>query len=280
MMQSLLHFWYPVLSSVDRISKRLQDPKMGFYEASCDLKGLVELLNLKSDGIITNAVFLGNKCCEKWGISLGRTRRIKVMPGELARDCGLTPKQEISRVMVEIMNRLKTEIQDRSVRLENLSDRFSFIIKLNEAKLQDEQELEKLVKDCKDFATFYENDITAIDLLDEIHDFFMLIKARGKSIPSDPKDALQLLLQFGRDVFPTLCVAYRMLLTIAFSIASCERSFSKLKLIKTYLRSTMSQDQLTNLALISIEKEFLAADVKKEVIQVFPERRSQLGHRF
>ena len=69
------------------------------------------------------------------------------------------------------------------------------------------------------------------------------------------------------------------MLTIAFSIASCERSFSKLKLIKTYLRSSMSQERLTNLAIISIEKEFLSSDVKKEVVELFSERRAYLGHR-
>ncbi len=39
------------------------------------------------------------------------------------------------------------------------------------------------------------------------------------------------------------------------SVASCERSFSKLKLIKNYLRSAMSQARLNNLAIISLENE-------------------------
>lgn len=36
-----------------------------------------------------------------------------MMAGESARDSGLTAQQEMNRVMVEIMNRLKTEIEDR-----------------------------------------------------------------------------------------------------------------------------------------------------------------------
>lgn len=36
-----------------------------------------------------------------------------------------------------------------------------------------------------------------------------------------------------------------------------ERSFSKSKLIKSYLRSTVSQQRLNRLALLSIEKEIL-----------------------
>ena len=46
-----------------------------------------------------------------------------------------------------------------------------------------------------------------------------------------------------------------ILLAIAVSIASCERSFSKLKLILNYLRASMLQDRLCDLAQLSIESE-------------------------
>ena len=72
-------------------------------------------------------------------------------------------------------------------------------------------------------------------------DFVMLLRAGGYAVPSNPKHALEWLMQFGKDVFPILCIAYRLLLTIAFLIASCERSFSKLKSIKTCIRSSMLQ---------------------------------------
>ena len=36
------------------------------------------------------------------------------------------------------------------------------------------------------------------------------------------------------------------------TVAEAERSFSKLKLIKSYLRATMSQEHLSGLAVISI----------------------------
>ena len=57
--------------------------------------------------------------------------------------------------------------------------------------------------------------------------------------------------------FPNAWVAYRILLTIPVTVASAERSFSKLKLIKSYLRSTMSQERLNGLAILSIEKELV-----------------------
>ena len=51
-----------------------------------------------------------------------------------------------------------------------------------------------------------------------------------------------------------------LLTIIGTSIASCERSFSKLKLIKSYLRSTMRQAGLQSLALMNNEKEVLDCD--------------------
>lgn len=57
--------------------------------------------------------------------------------------------------------------------------------------------------------------------------------------------------------FSNACITYRIILTIPISVASGERSFSKLKLLKSYLRHTMSQDRLNNFVLISIENNFL-----------------------
>ena len=53
-------------------------------------------------------------------------------------------------------------------------------------------------------------------------------------------------------IFPKFFISLRMILTAPATVASAERSFSKLKLTN-YLRSTMSQDRLNNLARLSIE---------------------------
>ena len=52
-----------------------------------------------------------------------------------------------------------------------------------------------------------------------------------------------------------VCTAYMMYLTVTVTVATAERSFSKLKLIKNFLRSSMSQGRLSGLSLLSIEHE-------------------------
>ena len=56
--------------------------------------------------------------------------------------------------------------------------------------------------------------------------------------------------------FDKFFVTLRIFLTVNVSTGSCERSFSKLKLINIYQRSTMSQERLSNLTILAIERDF------------------------
>ena len=73
--------------------------------------------------------------------------------------------------------------------------------------------------------------------------------------------------------FPNSWITYRILLTIPVTVASAERSFSKLKLIKSYLRSSMSQERLSNLTILSIEKDLLSKLEYKSLISDFASQK-------
>ena len=102
----------------------------------------------------------------------------------------------------------------------DFTNQFLFILSLSSIDIEHEQERKKFRKDCLDFANYYDKNVTAIQLCNGIIDFVLLLRARGNAVPSIPKHALEFLMQFGREAFPTLCIAYRILLTIGFSIAT------------------------------------------------------------
>jgi hypothetical protein len=56
-------------------------------------------------------------------------------------------------------------------------------------------------------------------------------------------------------VFPTLNIALQIALTLPVSSATTERTFSKLKIIKTRLKTTMNNTRLEDLMLITCERD-------------------------
>jgi len=89
----------------------------------------------------------------------------------------------------------------------------------------------------------------------EIEDCKMLLSMRVEILPRTPVDLLEFIVAYGDNAFSNLRIYLQILLTVAGSIASCERSFSKLKLILSYLCASMGHERLSNLALLSIERE-------------------------
>ena len=63
--------------------------------------------------------------------------------------------------------------------------------------------------------------------------------------------------------YENLFLAYKYLVTLSVTQCSCERSFSKLKLVKTRLRSSLTQENLESLMIIAIEKD-LALELKNK----------------
>ncbi|CAF2050659.1 unnamed protein product [Rotaria magnacalcarata] len=67
-------------------------------------------------------------------------------------------------------------------------------------------------------------------------------------------DLYQVLYSF-TEIFPTLVTLIKSAITMPVSSTTCERTFSKMKMIKTTIRSTMTDDRLSDLCLIAVERD-------------------------
>jgi len=88
---------------------------------------------------------------------------------------------------------------------------------------------------------------------------FLELKVLKELLPTEITKAIEVLnfLKKFEGCYPNTWIAFRVMLTVPVSVASAERSFSKLKLIKSYSRSTMSEERLNALAILSIERDLV-----------------------
>ncbi|XP_065678240.1 uncharacterized protein LOC136093203 [Hydra vulgaris] len=157
-------------------------------------------------------------------------------------------------------------LNERFTLLETHSKKFQFLYDILKLKDIDDKTLENYCSSLE-FILSVENetDINANDLREELRDVSRMLPYSTK-----PLDVLNYLCQNSLiSLYPNTVVALRILLTLPVSVASGERSFSKLKLIKNYLRSSIGQTKLKNLALISIESAMASTLDYTSVINEF-----------
>ena len=141
-----------------------------------------------------------------------------------------------------------------------------YLIQIN-LKLS-EDELKKYCINLQKILSFEDHsDIDGLDLFSELK----LLKEVLTNEINTPLKILNYIKRLGS--FPNTYIAYRILLTLP--VAFVERSFLKLKLIKSYLRSTMLQDKLNELAMLSIESEMLELLDYKTLINNFGPQKAR-----
>ena len=110
----------------------------------------------------------------------------------------------------------------------------------------------------------------------DVLDLFSKLKVLKEVLQINENSPINILNYIKRlEYFRNACIAFKILLTIHVTVASAKISFLKLKLIKSYLRSTMSQDRLSGLSILSIEKEMLVEFECKNLISNFASQKAR-----
>ncbi|XP_067145007.1 uncharacterized protein [Centruroides vittatus] len=155
--------------------------------------------------------------------------------------------------MTGLLDRIVCEMSERFTCLHETDTRFGFLLDVK-ILCYSTDNCDNLKKKCKKLGDFYGCDVNGEQLYKEILDVQMLISTRKNVKIKKSEELLEFIVQYGDEsVFPNLRISIQILLTIAVSLRSCEQSLSKLKLILLYLRATMGQERLCNLALLSVE---------------------------
>ncbi|XP_047326548.1 zinc finger MYM-type protein 1-like [Impatiens glandulifera] len=275
-----LCIWYKLLDKVNRVSKLLQQEDMEIDDAITRFKELIIYFeNIRECGF-EDLMEEARTLARKFGIDLVFVqKRVSRRPKKFDEGVndyadGNQSLEDKFRItyFLRIIDQALTSLRDRFEQLERFEELFGFLFN---GKFKSVSE-EKLRQDCTKLENFLKHnqqmDIDGDALFKELINLKTIL-------PVEVKRSIDIL-NFTRSLWEAGCfqnvgIVYRILLTIPVTVASAERSFSKLKLIKTYLRSTMSQERLNGLAMISIEKECLEQLEYDDLIENFASKNAR-----
>lgn len=155
-----------------------------------------------------------------------------------------------------ILDNAIQSLRDRFQLIQEHNNKFELLYNFGNITNITDDDIQKYCMDLELLLTDGDQkDISGLDLFDELK----YIKSHLSTDCCDsPTEILNYLLENNlTTALPNIYIALRIIITLPITVASAERSFSKLKLIKTYLRSTMLQDRLDGLATLSIERDLV-----------------------
>ncbi|KAL4721540.1 hypothetical protein ACJJTC_001076 [Scirpophaga incertulas] len=276
-----LHVWYEILSRVNIISKLWQSVEIHLSIALEHLHTFCEWIKEYRETGFEKSLSDVRTFSERSSYDLPKefrnkrvTKKKRMFDYESSDEPIQSPKiryqTDFFYAMIDSII-INMELKFTSFK-QHLED-FGFLYNLSELKNMPQ---EQILKHC--------NDLHNVLRVGESSDFqpFELYEELNTMIPNLPifiKDVKQLLSYITenslKEIYPNIYIVIRILLTIPVSTASAERSFSKLKLIKNYLRNTMSQERLSALAVLSIESDLASRLNYDTIIKEFSKIKSR-----
>ena len=111
-----------------------------------------------------------------------------------------------------------------------------------------------LLKDLERLLEIYQEDIgPRAAVVPEVQRW--VNKWKQEDVSTVPSSAIEALCACHADIYPNVYILLTTLGTLPVSTATSERSVSTMRCLKTYLRSSIGNERMTGLALISIHKD-------------------------
>ncbi|XP_031335363.1 zinc finger MYM-type protein 1-like [Photinus pyralis] len=243
--------WNKLLQRMNATSKSFQNPEFCLSTTVNLLTSLKSFISSEIrngfDILETDAArFVEENCI--YQDEEKRSRKPKLPFDESAENNTILSGREnfIVNTVNIICDTLMGEIDNRIKAYTEINNRFGLFFNFELSKIEVNSMITKLI-------TIYTDDIDAAVTRDELLQF--LAYAKEECLYSPMKMYEHLILCGLKSTFPNVETLLRIYHTIPISNASGERSFSALKRIKTYLRNSVGQERLSNLAILHIESE-------------------------
>lgn len=269
--------WYDLLFQINIISKALQSPSMCIDDQITHVEADMSFVSRCRQEGLAVAEVTARELAEELEVNRAnpeprRRRKTRLFSYESADDSNQQTGEEAFRreFFSPLMNTIWQSLQERFENMNEFKTKYGFLCGASNMKTAITSNL--LSSCCTALAKgLGEGDIDCNELEREIINFVDLMDNKNLITLSSIECLNYIMKHSLIDLYPNIAVA----LTLPVTVASCERSFSKLKLIKTYLRNSMSQERLTGLSVISIEHELSREVDKDNLIQQFATEKAR-----
>ena len=262
--------WFKLLQNINDVNVLLQKSNITLDEETLLIKNLLSDLQRIRDSweaILQETRLIGKNLGWEENLREKRHRRVTSVYDE-SRTAAHEHETEENAFKVNVfyvaLDTLIQEINSRFVAINSINEMFSFIWKFeNDSK-------EKAIKLCE----HYPIDLNTDDFVEEIRHICNVGNCLFGEMTS--YQLLNAIYSKGiESIFPQVCIALRIFVSIPVSVAGGERSFSKLSLVKSCLRSTMLQERLTALVMLSAERELAKTLDYNDIINKFAVQKSR-----
>ncbi|KAJ1267582.1 hypothetical protein BS78_07G067300 [Paspalum vaginatum] len=240
--------WYDILFAVNKVSKKLQSPSMCIDSTLKNIEDTVRFFESYMNEEFASSLIIAKEIASKLGVELSFPVKRRATRKKQYDE---TNSFEVNYffVMVDIaISSLKSRFEEP----QSFKSIFGFLMSSTTLKSLDIVEL-------RDHCTKFANTFSFVGSCDvDLNDLISELSVLRLTLSDEPMSAMEIF-DYVREAncYPNIFVAYRILFIVPVIVASAERSFSKLKLLKNYLRSKMSQERLNGLANLCIEKILL-----------------------